>query len=67
MHQFLKTILTTTCFTLALTAVHASDDEGSGVDLSSLLGGGNQSQQPTIQVFFYKTYLKTVRANPQIN
>lgn len=48
MHQFLKTILTTTCFTLALTAVHASDDEGSGVDLSSLFGGGNQSQQPTI-------------------
>ena len=48
MHQFLKTILTTTCFTLALTTVQASDDEGGGgVDLSSLFGGGNQSQQPT--------------------
>ena len=34
MHQFLKTILTTTCFTLALTTVHASDDEGELADLS---------------------------------
>lgn len=53
MYNFLKVILTTTCFTLILTPTFASDDEGSGggVDISSLFGGGNQTQQPKISSY----------------
>ncbi len=49
MHKFMKAILTITCFALTLTPAFSSDDDtGGGVDLSSLLGGGNQQSQPSI-------------------
>ena len=53
MHKFLKVILTTSCLTIALNPAFGSDDEGEsgGVDISSLFGGGNQTQQPKISSY----------------